>query len=118
MNKRKLSKLLNKEETYTAILGDFDKQKGRTLLTDVRHQNKLYADHIWISRTLSSKAIAIDSKVSFIGTAFMYNDKFGIRKEGLTKCKSFESIGNGYWEQMHKEKTDAGFKTQRKRKGR
>lgn len=114
MTKRKLSKLLGKDLQYTAILGEFSKQKGRILLTNVRHEGKLYADHVWILRTTGTKNIKEDSRIMFDAISYMYNDKFNIRKQGLNYCKNFQTLDEDYHNQLDQERNDANHKKKRK----
>ena len=62
MTKRKFSKLLNKEAIYTATL----KHKAedpiqRIMIQDVKHKDKLYADHTWIPTSISTDKIPFDT---------------------------------------------------------
>ena len=118
MTKRKFSKLLNKEAIYTAILKHVaDKGEGtRVMISDVKHKNKLYADHAWISRSISTDKIPYNTEISFTGTAYMYNDKFDVRKQGLKSCKNFEIINHDYHDQQDREHHDAIFYKKRKGK--
>jgi len=98
MTKRKFSKLLNKEAKYTAIKKHISKNKeqNRILLLDVKYKNKLYADHVWILRSEILDKIPEDTEIEFIATAYMYNDKYGVRKQGLDKCRSFRTKSDHY----------------------
>lgn len=116
MNKRKLAKFLNKEIIYTATLKVNNKKKyPRSLLVDIKHHGKLYSEHCWISHNISLEKLSVDTKVRFTGTAFMYNDKFNVRKQGLKWCKDFEIMTDEFLGQMKKENIDAHYA--RKRKG-
>ncbi len=108
MTKRKFSKLLNKEARYTAILKQVS-EKGigsRIMIKNVQHKGKEYADHSWIIHSLATRKIPYNSKISFDATAYMYNDKFNVRKQGLKHCKNFEIINDDYIEQQDKETHD------------
>ena len=116
MTKRKFSKLLNKEVKYTAVLKQISNDTGsRVMIQNVMYGNKLYSDHSWIKSSITTEKIPYNSKISFEATAYMYNDKFGIRKQGLKSCKNFEIINEDYTEQQDKETHDNFH--YRKRKG-
>ena len=116
MSKRKLSKLLGKNLKYTAFIEEFSIDKHRYLLKDVRHEGKAYADHLWILPTTGTKTIDAGSKIMFEATAYMYNDKFDVRKQGLNHCKNFQTLSDDYHEQIIKEKDDAKYKRRRKQR--
>ena len=113
MSKRKFLKFLGKEIKYTANYEYFCQEKKRALLTDVKMENKLYADHVWIFTTESSKKIENNSKVMFLATAYMYNDKFNVRKQGLKFCKNFQNLNDEFKDQIIKETKDAKHSKQR-----
>ncbi len=98
MTKRKLSKLLNKETEFTAILKHTsDLESGwRVMLQDVRHKGKIYSDHSWVRRTPITEKIPYDTEISFTATPYMYNDKHGVRKQGLKHCKYFQIVNKDY----------------------
>ena len=107
MSKRKFLKLLDKEVKYTANYEYFCPDKNRILLTDVKSDNKIYADHAWIRTHESTKKLKDNTKISFLGTAYMYNDKFDVRKQGLKYCKNFQELSDDFGAQIQKEKNDA-----------
>ena len=98
MTKRKFSKLLNKKAEYTAIKSEskYEHEGGRLLLKDVKYKGKLYADHIWVSNIDTLDRIEPDTEIGFTGTATMYTDKFGIRKQGLKQCHSYHILHDNY----------------------
>ena len=112
MTKRKFSKLLNKETTYTATKDRFDKVIGRILLKDIKYNGKVYADHVWVREESVLNRIIKETKISFKGTAYMYNDKFGIRKQGLKHCHDYTKLNEDYTQEDSKE----NLKQMRKRK--
>jgi hypothetical protein len=102
MTKRKFSKLLNKEVQYTAIKGEVtkNKEKNRIILKDVRYKNKVYADHVWVFITEALDKIPIGTRIAFTGTAYMYNDKFNTRKQGLKDCHGYHEYHEDYNDQI------------------
>ena len=113
MSKRKFLKLLGKEVKYTANYEYFCTDKNRALLTDIKNENKLYADHAWVLAHESTKKMGNNIKVSFMATAYMYNDKFNVRKQGLKFCKNFQKLSDDFNNQMNKETKDAKHSKQR-----
>ncbi len=96
MTKRKFSKLMNKEVEYTAIKTSYSKEYDKVLLKDIKYNGKLYADHAWINSHHALEKIEFKSKMKFLATGTMYNDKFNQRKQGLTKCRQFETVDHTY----------------------
>ncbi|MCD6435638.1 MAG: hypothetical protein J7L15_04555 [Clostridiales bacterium] len=114
MTKRKFSKLLNKEVTYTAIKTQKSAPKAenpRVLLTDIKHKGKLYADHAWVIDIDTLNRIPIGSEIEFKATAYMYNDKFDVRKQGLKWCHHYYKLHEEY----HKDKATEDLNQMRKR---
>ncbi len=114
MTKRKFSKLLNKEVTYTAIKKQNANSKAenpRVLLTDIRHNGKLYADHAWVIGIETLNRISLNSEIEFKGTAYMYNDKYDVRKQGLKWCHHYYKLHEEY----HKDKAIEDLNQMRKR---
>ena len=96
MTKRKFSKLLGKQAVYTATRQEYDNYKDRILLKDVKHKGKLYSDHIWTKVEPALERIDIGQDVCFNATGYMYNDKFGTRKQGLNRCHDYHIFHKEY----------------------
>ena len=115
-NKRKFSKLLNKEVEYTAIRKQISNNGSRILLTDVKHKGKLYADHAWVVKASTLEDIDAETNIIFNATAYMYNDKFNVRKQGLKNCNSYHKINKDYNDQRAIEKSNKFHQEQRLQK--
>ena len=113
MNRKRLTKLLGKRLEYTAILGEYCENKERIIIKDIKHKSKKYADHCWIKKSSSMKNINIGDQLHFQAEAYMYNDKFNVRKEGLKFCKNFQKLSDDFNNQMNKETKDAKHSKQR-----
>ncbi len=116
MNKRKLSKALGKELTYTAKLTSEKKiNYGRVLLENIKLKNKLYSDHSWIYSSEELKKYEPGTLLSFKATATMYTDAYGIRKQGLKKCHNFAIFDEDHINQVEQDSIDALHKANRLR---
>jgi len=114
MSKRKFSKLLNKEVIYTAIKlkeANQTAENPRVLLKNIKHKGKLYADHAWVIATETLDRIDEGSEIEFKATAYMYNDKFNIRKQGIKWCHHYYKLHEEY----HKDKATEDLNQMRKR---
>ncbi len=117
MNKRKFSKLLNKEVEYTATKADGTIKGNRVLLRNVKYEGKLYSDHVWVYPNEILTLFDVDTDVLFKATAYMYNDNFNTRKQGLRACNSYQKINHDYNNNILKENSNALQKKKRKNRG-
>jgi len=90
----RLRKILGKEHEFTAT---FEKRNDdKNILLDVKHKNKIVADHIWYSDSNKLDPDALDrNKVIFNGIPTTYADKQGERKYGISKIWGIRLIEVG-----------------------
>jgi len=114
ISKRKLNKLLGKELQYTAIYKGKSKDKNRALLLNVEHKGKEYTDHVWVKLQHHLISKKPGTKIKFSAVAYMYNDKKNRRKQGLDRCRDYETYIEHYEQIKHEEGINALARISRK----
>ena len=107
MNRKKLTKLIDKELLYTATYDKIGNCGLNICVTDVKQGNKTLTDHAWIQLSKGlSPSIKKGDKISFLATARTYKDTRGQRKNGLYKCRKFTLVNDEYETHVKKEEED------------
>ena len=90
LSRSALKKFLGVEKMYEAT---FEKMGDETnaLLLDVKHKNKVVADHVWVSNADELGVFEKGDQLSFLATAHSYKDSHGCRKYGLRRCYRFRT---------------------------
>lgn len=104
MERKKLTRLIGKELTYTATFDKVGNCGLNICVTNVKQGGKTLTDHAWIQLSMGlSPLIKMGDLMSFTATARTYKDTKGTRKNGLHKCHKFKVLNEEYESEVKKE---------------
>lgn len=100
--RKRLARLVGKSLEYTATVGNTAKTNSHICLTDIKHNNKMVADHLWCSRA-GVMEFKEGDHIMFKASVNTYTDTKGERKCGIHSMCSVVRYDESIHDSVHNE---------------